>query len=266
MSVPLKGRTREHFGRVASKYRCSADHIDIEDLDLLFKGFALKKGHKVLDVATGAGHTAVALSRLGSRVVASVLTPGMLREARELAAEVGAQNISFAAADAEALPFRDGMFDRITCRIAAHHFLDLRMAMREIVRVLRHGGRIGIIDSIVPGNPSLDAFMNGIEKVRDPSHVRSFRHEEWLDFVAEAGLAPLQIACLWKVHAFPEWVARTGQPPEVQRMVEEMFLSAFPKARETYRVRVEDGRVVSFADEKIVLVAKKSGVPRRAKE
>jgi ubiquinone/menaquinone biosynthesis C-methylase UbiE len=264
MRVPTKERTREQFGRVASKYRCSADHTDVEDLDLLFGPLALKKGHLALDVATGAGHSAVALARMDVRVVASDLTPRMLLEARSLAAETGVGGIAFAAADAEALPFADAVFDRLTCRIAAHHFHDIRAAMKEIARVVRPGGRIGIIDSIVPGEPSLDAYMNGIERVRDPSHVRSYRSEEWVEFVAEAGLVPLQIACIWKTHAFPEWVARTGRPPEVRRQIEEMFLSAFPRARETYRIRIEEGRVVSFADQKIVLVARKPGAYRPA--
>ena len=50
-----KELTREQFGRVASKYRCSADHTDMEDLDLLFTALALEPGHRVIDVATGAG-------------------------------------------------------------------------------------------------------------------------------------------------------------------------------------------------------------------
>jgi ubiquinone/menaquinone biosynthesis C-methylase UbiE len=257
MPLPTKEHTREQFGRVASKYRCSADHTDLEDLDLLFAGLSPEAGHRVLDVATGGGHTALALAGRGVRVVASDLTPRMLREARTLAAEAGAGTIEFAAADAEALPFADAVFDRVTCRIAPHHFPDIRTAVKEITRVTRPGGRIGIIDSVVPGEPALDAFMNGIEKVRDPSHVRSYRNEEWLEFLADAGLVPLQIASLWKTHAFPEWVARTGQPKAVQREIEQMFLSAFPLARETFRIRVDGERVVSYSDEKIVLVAKR---------
>jgi ubiquinone/menaquinone biosynthesis C-methylase UbiE len=260
MSTPAKARTREQFGRVASRYRCSADHAGVEDLDLLLDGLAPEKRDRVLDVAAGAGHTAVALAGHGLRVVASDLTPLMLREARTLAAEAGAENIAYAVADAESLPFADAVFDLATCRLAAHHFNDIRAAMREIARVTRPGGRIGIIDSIVPGVPSLDAFLNGIEKVRDPSHVRSYHSEEWLEFAANAGLLPLRIGFLWKTHAFPEWVARTGQPLAVQREIERMFLTAFPRARETFRIRVDEDRVFSFADEKIVFVAMKPGI------
>jgi ubiquinone/menaquinone biosynthesis C-methylase UbiE len=257
MRFPTKADTREQFGRVASKYRCSADHSDVEDLDLLFRSLSPKSTHRVLDVATGGGHTAVALAKRARRVVASDLTPRMLREARTLAADAGADNVAYAAADAEALPFEDGTFDRVTCRIALHHVPDVRCALKEFARVMRPGGRIGLIDSVVPGNPALDAFLNGIEKVRDPSHVRSYRNEEWLEFLAEAGFSLLQNGSIWKTHAFPAWVARTGQPEAVQRQIERMFLTAFPLARETFRIQIADGRVASYADEKAIFVAKK---------
>ena len=259
MPLSQKERTRAQFGRVASKYRCSADHTDVEDLDLLLTGLALDPAHRVLDVATGGGHTAVTISGMTGQVVASDLTPGMLREAAKLAAEAGARTIVYAAADAEALPFRDAAFDRVTCRIAPHHFPDVRTALAEMTRVTRPGGRVGVIDSVVPGEPSLDAFLNGVEKVRDPSHVRSYRVEEWLEFRAGAGLLLLKAASLWKSHAFPEWVARTGRPKAMQWEVETIFLSAFPLARETFRIRADGGRVVSYSDEKAIFVAKKPG-------
>lgn len=62
MSSSPKEITRALFGRVASKYRCSSDHTDLEDLDLLFTGLALDPGHRVLDVATG-GDTSLRPSR-----------------------------------------------------------------------------------------------------------------------------------------------------------------------------------------------------------
>ena len=261
MPLSQKELTRSLFGRVASKYRSSADHTDVEDLDLLFTGLALDPGHRILDVATGGGHTAAALAGRCRSVVASDLTPSMLREAKVLAAERRAGNIRFVAADAEALPFRDAAFDRVTCRIAAHHFPDVRAAVSEMARVTRKGGRIGIIDSVVPGEPSLDAFLNGIERVRDPSHVRSYRVEEWLELLAKAGLLLLQAASLWKTHSFPEWVARTGRPKAVQWEVETIFLSAFPLAAETFRIRTDGGRVVSYSDEKAIFVAEKPAGP-----
>ena len=259
MAPVPKEFTRAQFGRVASKYRKSVDHADVEDLDLRFSALDLSAGQWVLDVATGGGHTAAALAGRGVRVVASDLTPTMLSEARKQLARAGEADVACCAADAEMLPFADTVFDRVTCRIAPHHFPDVRTAVAEMARVTKPGGRVGIIDSVVPGDPALDAFLNGIEKVRDPSHVRSYRIEEWLEFLAGAGLSLRQSASLWKAHPFPEWVARTGQPAAVQREIESMFLRAFPLARETFRIRVEEDRVVSYRDEKAIFVAEKPG-------
>jgi len=255
---PTKRKTRSQFAGVAGRYRVSVDHTDPEDRKILISRFSLDPSHVVLDVATGGGHTAVAISSCVRRVVASDLTPEMLHEARTLARELGRLNIDFVAADAECLPFPSGRFDRVTCRIAPHHFPDVRAAVSEFARIVRSGGLVGIIDSVVPEDPALDAFMNGIEKVRDPTHVRSYRVEEWVSFLKEAGLSLLHVSCAWKEHRFTEWVSRTGMPAAVQREVEEMFLGAFPRAREFFRIRVEKGRVASYSDEKGIFVGRKA--------
>lgn len=251
------GKAREVFAPVAKRYRESADHIDADDREILLSRLQLDSSHLALDVATGGGHTAVSLSHRVRRAVASDLTPEMLREARALAGERGCRNLWFVAGDAQELPFRDGAFDRVLCRIAPHHFPDIRAAIREIVRTTAPGGLVGIIDSVVPDDPALDAFLNGVERVRDPSHVRSYRIEEWLTLLEEGGLSLTHASAAWKKHPFPEWVARTGRPPVVQRQVEEMFLSAFPRAKEYFRVEVEDGRVAAYSDEKGIFVGKK---------
>jgi ubiquinone/menaquinone biosynthesis C-methylase UbiE len=254
MTISAKRKIRRQFAGVAERYRVSSDHTDPEDRKILIEWLSLAPAHAVLDVATGGGHTAVAISSRVRRVVASDLTPEMLQEARTLARDSGQANIGFVAADAECLPFASCSFDRVTCRIAPHHFPNLPEAIAEFVRVARPGGLVGIIDSVVPDDPALDAFINGIEKVRDPTHVRSYRVEEWVSFLKDAGLSLLHACCSWKEHRFQEWVERTGVPPAVQREVEEMFLGAFPRAREFFRVRVEGSRVTSYSDEKGVFV------------
>ncbi len=255
--TPAKSKTRTQFASVAANYRLSVDHTDADDREILISRLAFEPFHAALDVATGGGHTAVAFASRVRRVVASDLTPEMLREARTLAGQKGKMNIDFAAADAEVLPFRTGAFDRVTCRIAPHHFPDVQAAIAEMVRVTKPGGLVGIIDSVVPEDPALDAFMNGAERVRDPSHVRSYRMEEWVSFLTEAGLTLRYISCAWKEHPFPEWVARTGRPETVRREVEDMFLHAFPRAKEYFRMAVENDRVVSYSDEKGIFVGRK---------
>jgi ubiquinone/menaquinone biosynthesis C-methylase UbiE len=255
--IPTKAKTRSLFAGVADRYRTSADHAEAEDRNVLFSRIGLDPSQVVLDVATGGGHTAAALSPRVRRVVASDLTPEMLVAAGTLVAERALRNVVFVAADAERLPFRPAAFDRVTCRIAPHHFPDVRASLSEFARVVKPGGLIGVIDSVVPEDPALDAFLNGIEKVRDPSHVRSYRVDEWITLFKDSGLTLMYTSCSWKEHPFAEWVNRTGRPESVRREVEEMFATAFPRAREYYRIRIEGGRVLSYADEKGIFIAGK---------
>jgi ubiquinone/menaquinone biosynthesis C-methylase UbiE len=254
---PTKGETRDRFAESATRYRTSPEHVDSEDREILRSRLALDPSHLLLDIATGGGHTAAAFSPSVRRVVASDLTPEMIEEARITAAERGCRDMAFVVADVESLPFATGTFDRITCRIAPHHFPDLPASVGEMLRVTKHGGLVGIIDSVVPDDPALDAFLNGVERVRDPTHVRSYRIEEWNTILELAGLFLLHVSRVWKHHPFAEWLARAGQPPGVQREVESMFLTAFPRAREYFRIRIENGRVLSYSDEKGIFVGRK---------
>ena len=96
----------------------------------------------VLDVAAGAGNAAVPAARAGARVVASDLTPELLEIGR--VANPGL-DIEWQAADAEALPWPDASYDVVLSTVgvmfAPHH----QVAADELVRVLRPGGRLGVI-------------------------------------------------------------------------------------------------------------------------
>jgi protein-L-isoaspartate O-methyltransferase len=95
-------------------------------------------GLPVLDYGCGHGMAAVVLARRGANVTALDLSPGYLAEARRRA-EANGVKIEFVQADAEHLPFADGRFARIWGNAILHH-LDLRVAARELYRVLQPGG------------------------------------------------------------------------------------------------------------------------------
>lgn len=110
----------------------------------LVEAVGIQAGERVLDIAAGDGNAAVPAAERGASVVASDLTPELLEAGRTRTADSGL-DITWQAADAEALPFSDDEFDvAISCvgiMFAPFH----EAAARELVRVVRPGGRIGLL-------------------------------------------------------------------------------------------------------------------------
>jgi ubiquinone/menaquinone biosynthesis C-methylase UbiE len=254
----LKQRVRERFGSAAHEYVISPGHRGGRDLDRLVELAECAPDAEALDVATGTGHTALALAPHVGHVVASDLTPQMLAEARELGRERGITNVSFEIAEAERLPFADASFDIVSCRIAPHHFADVQAFVREVARVLRPGGRFVLIDSQAPEDDELDAWLNEVEWRRDNSHVRSYRLSEWRAWIESAGLVIDVIEPFERRHEFAPWTARGGMTPDAKQALERFMLDTPERVRSYFTVRVTDqGAVESFGDHKFLLRARK---------
>src|SRR6266566_7649604 len=111
MELKSKSLVQERFGTFAATYATSRPHARGNSLLRLVELVAPRETWIALDIATGAGHVALALASCLAHVVASDLTPQMLGVARGLARERGILNMSFADTRAEALPFADATFD-----------------------------------------------------------------------------------------------------------------------------------------------------------
>src|SRR5207245_11344753 len=147
------GRLQEQVVGSAADDAASGGNAGGDNLErVLAWGRACRPG-PALDVATGGGHTALALAAIAREVVAFDLTEPMLRVARDFIRSRGAANVAFAAGDVDALPFRDGAFDAVTCRIAAHHFANVGTAVRQVHRVLRPGGSFLLQDILGHDDP-----------------------------------------------------------------------------------------------------------------
>jgi SAM-dependent methyltransferase len=111
---------------------------------VLVEATGLAPGDHVLDIAAGSGNASIPAALAGADVVASDLTPDLLETGRQVAERVGAR-LRWEVADAEALPYADAEFDAaISCvgvMFAPHH----QVAADQLVRVVRPGGRIGLL-------------------------------------------------------------------------------------------------------------------------
>jgi demethylmenaquinone methyltransferase/2-methoxy-6-polyprenyl-1,4-benzoquinol methylase len=108
----------------------------------------LQPGDRVLDLAAGTGVSTVELARGGARPIACDFSIGMLRAGRAIAKRRRA--VPFVAGDAVALPFRDGCFDAAVISFGLRNVADVPAALRELLRVVRPGGRLVICEFSSP--------------------------------------------------------------------------------------------------------------------
>jgi len=248
-------RLRTQFCAGAADYVTSAGHAGDEDLDCLLAWGRRLRPRRVLDVATGAGHTALAFAGLGAHITAFDLTEPMLSAARGFLAERGATDVRFVAGDVEALPFRAGAFDVVTCRIAAHHFVNVGLAVRQIAATIRPGGSLLVQDILGHDDGATAAFITEVERRRDPTHVRAYRVVEWTALLRGAGLTVMDETVFSKERRWEEWTARTRMTPEARAALESLVRAAPSARREAFHFRIDGDRIEAFTDRMILLRA-----------
>ena len=241
----------------AAEAYATGEHKSGRELQLLVDFAAPTGTERVLDIGTGAGHTALALAPRVASVVLTDPVPAMLATARRLADESGVRNAEFVEAVAERLPFRDASFDIVTTRLAAHHFDDVPLAFREVARVLRPGGVFIFIDTLAPDDPESAAYQDEVETLRDPTHRRIYTLRAWITFCEHADFRVEKTEVVRKAHEFEPWLERGGEDAATQQRVRARFLDAPASAVHDLEIVIRDGAVVSFTDRKLVLAARR---------
>jgi SAM-dependent methyltransferase len=126
---------------------------------------------------------------------------------------------------AENLPFADGSFDVVACRLAAHHFEDVERGLAEMARV--SSDLVIVVDNLRMGDEDEEA-----SRLRDPSHVRNYSEEEWRAFFDGAGLKLEDTVVGERRISFQPWLERTGCAGEDAARVRELLAD-----------RIEEGRL-----------------------
>jgi SAM-dependent methyltransferase len=125
---------------------------------------------------------------------------------------------------AEHLPFADGSFDVVTCRVAAHHFEDAAAALQEMARVT--GELVLVADNLF-----VDEAGEEADRLRDPTHVRNYSEDEWRGLFADAGLDLEQVEHEEKWVQLDPWLERAGCSGDEAARVRELLTGRIENAK-----------------------------------
>lgn len=178
---------RDRFTRTASVF---ADFVLVErvaEAENLLKLLAPSGNERALDVACGPGTLARTFAKHVAWIAGLDLTPAMLERARKDAVANHLDNFRPLRGNALNMPFPDAAFDIAVTSYSIHHLPDPVAAVREIARIVKPGGRFGLLDMIVPEDASRAAACNHIEWVRDPSHTRALSLSEFERLLTSCG-------------------------------------------------------------------------------
>lgn len=229
---------QSQFDPQAQAYLTSAVHSSGPDLQRarVLVCEAVPATAQALDIGCGAGHLSFALAPQVARMVALDPSPGMLAAVSKTAAAKGLAAIETRQGNAEALPFEDGSFQLVCTRYSTHHWTRLQEAVREMARVLAPGAHALVIDTLGHEDPLVDTFMQSIELLRDPSHVRNRSGTEWRSLLQSAGLRELEFAA-WPTRLdFASWVQRMRTPTDRVAVIRSLQEGAPREVREALAI------------------------------
>jgi ubiquinone/menaquinone biosynthesis C-methylase UbiE len=231
----------DQFTRQATPFATAPGIRDEAALKLIVEASGAGPDDTVLDVACGPGLVVAAFARVVRHATGIDITPAMLDRARTHAAQQGLTNVTWHLGDVLPLPWPDASFSIVTSRFAFHHFLEPLSVLREMARVAKPGGRVVVVDS-TPGRERADAF-NRMERLRDPSHVRSLPVEEHRDLYATVGLPEPRVTSYRLEGELESLIGRSFPHPGDDEKIREIFRQALKDDALDIQPRLDNGQI-----------------------
>ena len=238
-----QGLILDQFTRQAALFSTAAPITNADALRMIVEAARPGPDDTVLDVACGGGIVVCAFAPHVRRATGIDVTPAMLEQAQRLAAEKGLANVEWRQGDVKALPFEDGSFTIVVTRFSVHHFADPAGVLREMTRVCAPGGRLVVVDMYASEDPAKAAEFNRLERLRDPSHMRSLTLTELKGVFGEAGLPEPEASFYELQDEVRNLLARSFPEPGDDAKIIELFKASAIDDRLGVPVRIEGERI-----------------------
>jgi SAM-dependent methyltransferase len=223
----LKAHVRERFTKTAEVFGQYAVTSRVTEAETLARMVGANENDRGVDLASGPGTLALRFARHVRWILALDLTPAILKRARETAAHDDLlPKMSFTIGDAQRVPLADNALDLAVTSYSLHHISDPGRVISEMSRVVKKGGRVGLIDIEVPEDPEIRALNHRIEFIRDNSHSRSLTQTEFESMFAAAGLRITAMEHKSHPRTFEHWMYVAGWKPTDQEYQEAHALLA----------------------------------------
>ncbi len=242
----------EQYDSRAEAYLTSAVHAAGADLERMADLIGHRPDAVALDMGCGGGHVAFRMAGQVGKVVAYDLSAAMLDTVAAEARRRGLDNLVTKQGAAEALPCPDASFDIVATRYSAHHWGAFRDGLAQMRRVVKPDGLGLFMDVVSPGVPLLDTWLQTLELLRDPSHVRNASVAEWQTTLAAVGFAVDDVVTYRLRLEFASWIARMRTPDVHVAAIRSLHARAASEVRDYFQIG-EDG---SFTVDTALIVAR----------
>jgi len=210
----LKAFVRERFTKTAEVFGDYAVAHRVTEAETLARMVSANENDRAVDLACGPGTLALRFAKHVRWICGLDFTPAILERARQTAAHDGLlEKITFTIGDAQSLPFADSSLDLAVTSYSLHHISDPARVISEMARVVKKGGRVGVIDIEVPEDSGIRALNHHIEFIRDHSHSRSLTQQEFESMFAAAGLRVMGMEHKGHSRTFEHWMYVAGWKP-----------------------------------------------------
>lgn len=223
-------KVKDQFKARAGSFEASARWVKDKDLLGIHQELAgTSKDNLILEVCCGTGVVGKSLFCQGSKITGLDISLSMLEKAKN--------KLQFCVnGNAEQIPFLDEIFDIVVCR-QAFHFLDTKQIVKEMLRVLKRGGKI-IISQIVPFGQEDADWLRRIHRKKQPLLKNFLREQDLKDLLKETGCADI----VSREHVIEEsisnWLKDTYFSKTKIDGIKEMFLNAPKEYKEFHKVKV----------------------------